>query len=283
MKGRLLLVACAVSHAFASDAFASGRDDDLKGLPSVVRNEILCERDGDLKVDGNRERLVERVPDRYVAWLRGGVNGAMASGADGSGLGLGVQLEGSLGLFDPLYVGAGLRWLSATQFHADAVVGLNFRVYGTRWIKAGASVSSGVVHAWGSNCQVRRTDYALVAGGKYIWRGADAGPYLSVIDAVESGQPVVGNAHVTALQLGIQQVERRSARSPMGGWSITALYDPVNGGYGAQGSYQGQGVILVFPGPKAAYTGFTAGALFAGNYSTMPYWLTIDLGVAFEI
>lgn len=281
---RALSFVCVFS-VLTGPAFAQplDRDADIRGLPPEVRGEILCERNGDLSVPENRENLLAEVPDRYVAWLRAGMSGGLGSGADKTGLGMGAQVEASVGLLNPFYLGGGFRWLSATQIHVDAVAGFNFRTYGTKWIKAGVSTSGSVVHAWSSNCQVRRTDYAIVAGGKYLLRTAEVGPYLPIIEGPEPGQPLVGTAHMTALQLGIQHVERRSARSPLGGWSLSLLYDPINVGYGAQGSYQAQGLLLFFPGPKAVYTGFSGGLLYSQNYGRIPFWFTIDLGAAFEI
>lgn len=281
MATRILLFWSVVFVALP--AFAdSGRDDDLRGLPPDVRAELLCEREGDKSVLENLERMKERVPDHYIAWLRAGLSGTLGAGSDSSGVGLGAHVDGSLGLLHPLYLGANVRWMSATQVQLDALVGFNFRSYGNKWIKAGASVTGRVAYSWSSNCQVRRTDYAVVAGGKYLLQEAARGPQLTITESDAAGR-IPGARHITALQLGVQQVERRTANSPGGGWSFSLLYDPLNEGYGAQGGFQGQGIILFFPGPKMAYTGVSAGAMFSRNYDSLPFWLTLDLGVAFEL
>lgn len=277
----LLLVALVGASALPAWAQTPDRDADLKGMPAAVASEIRCKRDGDMKVPENRESALAKVPDSYVAWLRGGVHGAMAS-AGGLDLGWGAQVEGSIGLLNPLYLGGGLRWTSlsllkddsVSQFQADAVVGFTFRSYGRTWIKAGSSTSGAIVHTWSGNCQVRRTDYSLIGGVKYFYLGAPR---------PESGSTVTGSSHVTALQIGVQQVQRRSARSPQGGWSLAALYDPISAGYGLQGSFTGQGILLFFPGPRFIYTGITAGAMLSKNYASTPFWMTIDLGAAFEL
>ncbi len=245
-------------------------DDDLTDVSSEVAREVQCGRDGDVSDPAKLARLNDVVADRYFLWARGGLAGSMGGVADSIGFGVGAFAEGTLGLLHPLTLNAGIRWLpTAGQFTMfDATAGLSLRSYGTEWIKSGASVVGHSVQAWNSNCQVRRTDWTLLAGGKLI----------HIQDIPHTSAP-----GIFALQVGIQRVQARNARSPIAQWTLAGLYDPQNAGFGAQFSLGAQGIILAIPGPKWFYTGVATGVLFSKNYSNMPWWFTLDLGIGIPI
>ena len=162
------------------------------------------------------------------------------------------------------------RWLpTAGQFTAfDATAGFSLRQYGTEWIKAGGAVVGNTVQTWNSNCQVRRTDWTFLGGGKLI----------HIADVPHPSAP-----GLFALQAGIQHLQARNARSPISQWTLAGLYDPANGGFGAQFSLGAQGLIIAIAGPKWFYTGVATGVLFSKNYANTPWWFTLDLGVGLSI
>jgi hypothetical protein len=245
-------------------------DDDLRDVPYEVAAEVRCGRDGDANDPVKRAKLNEKVPDHYALWVRGGLSGSIGASTDTVGFGIGAAAEGTLGWLHPLTLNAGVRWLpTAGQFTMfDATAGFSFRSYGTEWIKAGGAVVGNSVQTWNSNCQVRRTDWTLLAGGKLI----------HINDVPHASAP-----GIFALQAGIQHLQARDARSPISQWTLAALYDPQNAAFGAQFSLGAQGIIIAMPGPDWFYTGVTTGLLVSSNYTTMPWWFTLDLGVGFPL
>lgn len=278
MRRLALLLILAASTTASAEDWKAKRDADLQGMPRDARAEVICRRDGDFSVAENLAAAKEKVPGRYNAWLRGGATVSTGTVADTVGFGYGAVAEASVGLLHPFYLGGGVRWMPSmgpsSSVQLDAVAGIALRSFGTKWIKAGANAVGGAVLSWSGNCQVRRTDYVLVGGGKYL-RLAGA-PEQAGLGTVETTQ-------VMAAQVGIQQIQRRNARSRQGGWNLSALYDPFNQGWGMQAGFSGQGLLVFIPGPDFVYTGMSAGILLSPNYATTPIWATLDLGVAFEL
>lgn len=255
------------------------RDADLVDMPRDVRAEVKCKRDGDLSVPANRAKANAEVADHYLAWIRGGVSTGMGTYADTVGGSIGLTADASIGMFHPLFLGGNIRYLpklgTSQSFNLDAVAGLTLRSYGNEWIKAGSSNNgSGMVYTWSGNCQVRRNDFILIGGLKYMYIGG----------APEEGaNGKRATTNVTAVQVGIQSQGGSNSKLPTTGWSLAALYDPVHGGKGLQGSFSAQGMIIAIPAHKNTWTGMSGGVLFAASYPTTPFWFTVDLGVAFEL
>lgn len=201
----------------------------------------------------------------YKAWLRGGVSGGLAFAGSDVVLGAGVAAEGTVGLLQPLHLHGAARWLPGEGLASlDALAGLTLRSYGTEYIRAGASAVGGTVVTWRGNCQVRRSDWSLVAGTKF-YRAP--------------GVPAKGSPGIFALQAGLHRVLGSTSKLPMTNWSLTGLYDPIGGGYGGQFTLGAQGLLIAFPGPDWFWTGVTVGGLVGPNYANNSFWFTFDLGL----
>jgi hypothetical protein len=268
-----------VAAAPAAPSAAVDPHPDWATLPEEAREELECLERVAHPTPAIVEEWHRTVPPSFIVRGRvvaGGFMGgdgrgpaAKIPGASNVGLDYGYDLAaaGTLALLHPLQLDGAVRYMgggSSSQLQADVTAGFAFREYGDRWVPAGATAGGGVVHSWSSHCQTRRNDFVLQAGLK-LFRETLTQPEVS--------------RSIPALQLGL--ASHHLAGSAVDS-AFAVLWAPGQKACGAQVSFGASRLLIAIPIPVDwLYTGMNLGAL-VGSGARL-WWMTVDLGVAFEL
>jgi hypothetical protein len=249
-------------------------------LPEEVREQLACEDRAAHPTPAILETWRTKVPPSFLLRARavGGVYvggdsrgpAPRPTGADNPNTGLDVGWQAgaaaTLALLHPLQLDGALRYFhggSSSMLQADVTAGFAFRTYGERWVKAGATAAGGVVHSWDSHCQTRRKDWVIQGGLKLLH---------------ESLKQPSASRSIPALQVGLSS--HHLAGSAVD-FSIAGLWAPGEKAYGGQVSFGASRTLIAIHVPVDwLYTSMNMGALVGHDVSL--WWMTLDLGVAFE-
>jgi hypothetical protein len=270
----------ASAEAPAPPAPAADPHPEWADLPGEVREQLECEDRAEHPTPAIIEAWRAKVPPSFL--LRARAVGGVYVGGDGRGpaprptgaenpntgfdVGWQAGAAATLALLHPLQLDGAFRYFhggSSSTMQADVTAGFALRTYGERWVKAGATAAGGVVHSWDSHCQTRRKDWVIQGGLKLLH---------------ETLKQPRASRSIPALQVGLSS--HHLAGSAVD-FSIAGLWAPGQKAYGGQLSFGASRTLIAIHVPVDwLYTSMNMGALVGHDVSL--WWLTLDLGVAFE-
>ncbi|HEY4158405.1 MAG TPA: hypothetical protein VGM29_09915 [Polyangiaceae bacterium] len=224
--------------------------------PRWPESETECNDWADHPSKAVRTLWASKLAERYAVRLMPTVGAVLGYKIEDYGWRIGSRVD--VGILSPLWLSGSAYYLSTKGGHTlqlDALTGFNLVSFGTRWVDAGAANMNTAVMTWDAHCQLRRSEFAFVAGAKTLLKGPD-------------------DTSLLLAQAGFQDTFRHGKN--LSTWSLTGLVTPNAKSYGAQLALGASGGFI----PSPVYLGTTMGGLLGAHKGL---WLSLDLGAQLEL